>query len=99
MSSGATLAPGARRRAQRHDALPENHQYYDIGCSAHPACLSCSEPTCILELNRRTPGYLRRDRNRRILRLYAQGHTVDQLASAFFLSRRSLYRVVATPAP
>lgn len=79
----------------RLDALPEHHQYHDRGCTAHPACLSCAEPTCLLDYHDPTPPHLHRQRNACILHLHANGYTVPRLSRAFLLSKRTIYRVLS----
>ena len=64
------------------------------GCDVHPLCLECPLPRCVYEVPGGEKGALRRKRNEEIRRLFHKGIGVEELAFAFKLSFRSIYRIV-----
>lgn len=79
----------------RSDALPEHTDYADTGCDLYPSCLHCPLPRCRYDEPGGAPAMLRGGRDAAILRLAAgSAMTVDQLAEAFGLSRRTIFRVL-----
>lgn len=93
---------GLRRAARdarnvRSDALPEHLDYRDDGCDLFPSCLSCPLPRCRYDV----PGGVRamlnqeRDHQIRVLREDA-GLSVDDIADRFQVSRRTVFRALAT---
>jgi len=77
----------------RSDALPEGTSYSDDGCEVHAHCLSCPLPRCRYD----EPGGLRAivnsHRDRQIVALRSEGVSVDQIASLYGLSRRTVFRL------
>jgi hypothetical protein len=82
------------RRRTRHDALPEHVDYRDTGCDLYPSCLHCPLPRCRYEEPGGAGGMLRTSRDASIVLLARRGDSVDTIASAFGLSRRSVFRVL-----
>lgn len=81
----------------RIDALPENTEYRDTGCSLYHSCLGCPLPRCRYDSTGGAPALLRPGRDATIQRLAHQdGLGVDQLATMFGLSRRTIFRVLAS---
>lgn len=79
----------------RADALPENTEYRDTGCDLYPSCLRCPLPRCRYEDPGGAAAILRDGRDAAILRLAGDGTmTIDQIAEAFGLSRRTIFRVL-----
>jgi methylphosphotriester-DNA--protein-cysteine methyltransferase len=69
--------------------------YRDTGCAVHSACLSCPLPRCRYD----EPGWLQREersaRDAEVLTIRAhQALTVEQLASRFNLSQRTVHRIL-----
>jgi hypothetical protein len=87
--------PTATRRT-RCDALPEFTDYSDSGCDLYPSCLSCPLPRCRYDDPGGAAAMLRTGRNAAIARLASRdGLTVEELARAFGVSRRTVFRVLA----
>ncbi|MDO9444409.1 MAG: helix-turn-helix domain-containing protein [Dehalococcoidia bacterium] len=84
-------------RQVRSDALPEHLDYRDEGCDLFVSCLACPLPRCRYD----EPGGVRamlnreRDHQMRVLRDDA-GMTVDEIADHFQVSRRTVFRALAT---
>lgn len=84
-------------RQVRSDALPEHLDYRDEGCDLFASCLACPLPRCRYD----EPGGVRamlnreRDHQMRVLRDDA-GMTVDEIADHFQVSRRTVFRALAT---
>ncbi len=84
-------------RKPRMDALPENTDYSDSGCDLYPSCLRCPLPRCRYDEPGGAPSMLRGGRDAAILRLSGQGGvSVERLAEMFGLSRRTIFRVLAS---
>lgn len=71
-------------------------EYVDDGCSLAPHCLTCPLPVCRYDL---TDGHvsvrnIRRDHL--IIAANAAGESVNTIAEAAGISRRSVFRVLAT---
>ena len=80
----------------RIDALPEHMDYSDAGCDLYPSCLNCALPRCRYDSAGGAAAILRPGRDATILRLARQdGLGVDQLATMFGLSRRTIFRVLS----
>lgn len=78
----------------REDALPEHTQYRDEGCEISPSCLRCPLPRCRYDEPGGIRSLLAEYRDREILRLRAEGWSVDDLARRFHVSRRSVFRIL-----
>jgi hypothetical protein len=83
-------------RKIRQDALPEHLDYNDGGCELAPSCLRCPLERCRDD----QPGGARvlrqTDRNDTLRRFHAEGSSIDALAGQYRLSRRSVFRILAT---
>lgn len=80
-------------RVVRRDTLPENTRYPDQGCRMSDTCLACPLPVCIEDdptLNWRLS---RAARDGAIVKAYAAGATVPQLAADYGVSTRTVHRV------
>jgi len=66
------------------------------GCDVHPVCLECPLPRCVYEVPGGEKGALRQKRNEEIRRLFHKGTGVEELAFAFKVSVRSIYRIVGS---
>ena len=82
-------------RLVREDALPEHIHYRDDGCDIHPHCLTCPLPRCRYEEPGGLRALLNHDRDRRIRALRRHGMCVEQLAQAFHVSRRTVFRALS----
>lgn len=80
----------------RSDALPENTDYRDDGCEVSPRCLDCPLPRCRYEDPGGVPGILRELRDESIRQAAGRGTTADDLARTHQVSRRTIFRVLAT---
>ena len=86
-------------RKTRLDALPENTTYSDTGCDLYPTCLHCPLPRCRYEDPGGARAMLRPSRDASIRRLsHQQGFTVEQVAAALGVSRRTVFRVLSAAA-
>ena len=63
------------------------------GCDVHPLCLECPLPRCVYEEPGGEKRALREKRNEEIRKLSHKGMGVEELACAFNLSFRSIYRI------
>ena len=82
-------------RRPRIDALPENTEYQDGGCDLYPSCLTCPLPRCRYDDPGGAAAMLRTGRDATIIRLASSdGLTVDELATMFGVSRRTVFRVL-----
>ena len=63
------------------------------GCDLYPLCLECPLPRCVYEEPGGEKRALREKRNGEIRRLFQKGIGVEELAFAFHLSFRSIYRI------
>ena len=82
-------------RPKRNDALPEYSEYADNGCDLYPSCLSCPLPRCRYDEPGGAAAMLRTGRDASILRMSRlEGVTIDDLARAFGVSRRTIFRVL-----
>ena len=69
--------------------------YRDEGCEVHASCLGCPLPRCIYDQRGGQKRLLRENRNQEVRRLFHRGGKgVQDLAFAFRLSRRSIYRIL-----
>ena len=71
---------------------PEDYPYKDTGCSLAPSCLTCPYPRCRYDLHsgirKMGAGILSGE----LVRLRAEGQSVDVLAQRFGVDRRTIYR-------
>ena len=74
--------------------LPENTVYRDTGCDLAPSCLECPLALCKYD----DPNSERVDRNvmrdTAIVKLFASGLKVSEIASRVNISDRTVYRVI-----
>jgi transposase-like protein len=76
---------------REHTGLPEDTAYRDTGCSYHPACLTCPLVRCRFDA---APGVARAEgATVALLTLLRAGRTVEEVASAIGVSRRTVYRL------
>ena len=81
----------------RSDALPEDTDFPDTGCSIAPRCLRCPLARCIEEEPQRAAARLAAfaRRNREIAYIYRRYHpTIDMIATTYGLTRRQVFRIV-----
>ncbi len=83
-------------RPRRRDALPEYVHYLDTGCDIHPSCLTCPLARCRYD----DPAGLRlavaAERERGIVRLREQSVSPNAIARRYGVSRRTVFRVLAS---
>ena len=82
-------------RRPRRDALPEHTQYADTGCEVHHSCLTCPLVRCRYDEPGGTRVLLRRGRDVQIAALQRQGESVNEIASRYGVSRRTVFRALA----
>jgi hypothetical protein len=92
--TGAVLDQARLRRA-RSDALPENTAYADTGCEVHSSCLSCPLVRCRYDQPGGTRRIVSEGRDRSIVALRRAGEGVEEIASRFGVSRRTVFRALA----
>ncbi len=77
------------------DLLPEQCTYRDEGCELAISCLNCPFPNCVLEQPGGKQRWLRRNRDREIVRLYtSEGKGTKELAERFGVNPRTVQRVL-----
>jgi len=76
------------------DFVPEHCIYRDEGCDLFPSCLHCPLARCRHDEPGRHAG--KELRNDEIRRLHAAGMGVTGLAQRFKVSRRTVYRAIAS---
>jgi hypothetical protein len=84
-----------RVQSDELDLPPEYCHYRDEGCELADSCLNCPLPKCIYDEPGGRQHWLKRQRNRQIVRLFTtEGKGVKELASMFNISRRTVQRVL-----
>ncbi len=82
------------------DLPPEYCHYRDEGCDLADSCLNCPFPKCIYDQPRGRQRWLKRLRDREIVRLFnTEGKGVKELASMFGLSQRTVQRALKNSLP
>ena len=82
------------------DLPPEYYQYRDEGCEFAGSCLNCPFTKCIYEEPRGRQRWLKRQRDKEIVRLFnTEGKGVKELAPMFGLSQRTVQRVLKNSLP
>lgn len=74
----------------RHQGLPEQYPFRDIGCHVWSACLTCPLAACILD----DPGQFARERRAELQRAAQalRGLQVDDIAAAVGVAPRTVFR-------
>lgn len=67
---------------------------FDDGCHFWRHCLSCPFPSCLFEIPGGPLRALTRYRDEEIRRRFAAGEPAPQLANAYGMTKRSIYRVL-----
>jgi hypothetical protein len=97
---GEALPAAVRRRRTKvdllEDPLPEHVQYQDSGCVVSASCLCCPLPACRYVVRGGLAALLRAPRDQELLELHRRGAGIDRLCRQFHLSRRSVFRILAT---
>ena len=83
----------ANGRKIRKEALPEDHDYKDLGCELAPSCLSCPFPQCRHDLPGGARELVLRQRDEALRARWKEGANADTLATEFGVSRRTVIRV------
>ena len=73
------------------DNLPELTQYHDDGCYIAPRCLACPLSVCQYDMPPKRARIILR--GIQINQLLNQGQTVDDIAQAIGITRRSVFRI------
>jgi len=77
------------------DLPPEYCHYRDEGCDLADSCLNCPFPRCIYDQSGGKQRWLKRLRDREIVRLAnTEGKGVKELAMMFRLSQRTVQRAL-----
>ena len=77
------------------DLPPEYCHYRDDGCEFASSCLDCPFPECIYAQPGGRQQWLKRLRDREVLRLFtAEGKGVKELALVFGVSQRTIQRIL-----
>ena len=77
------------------DLPPEYCHYRDEGCDLAGSCLNCPLPRCIYDQSGGKQRWLKRLRDKEIIRLAGSGGKgVKELATMFRLSQRTVQRVL-----
>ena len=77
----------------RKDALPEETEYRDDGCSYHPHCLSCPLTVCRYDDPHLLIAMRIQEQRQKAVRLRAEGLTVNDVAARLNISRRTVFRL------
>ena len=91
------IAPGEIAGDQHNglDLPPEYCHYRDEGCEFADSCLNCTLSKCIYDEPRGRQRWLKRQRNRQIVRLFTVGGKgAKELALMFGLSLRTVQRAL-----
>ena len=79
----------------RPDLPPEYCHYRDEGCDLADSCLNCPLSECIYDQSGGKQRWLKRQRDREIVRLFStEGKGVKDLALIFGLSQRTVQRAL-----
>ena len=82
------------------DLPPELCRYRDEGCELAQSCLSCPFPRCIYEQPGGKHRWLKRARDKEIMRLFrSRGKSVKELAQIFGVSQRTIQRAIKQCVP
>ena len=82
------------------DLPPEYCRYRDEGCDLASSCLNCPFPKCVYDQPRGRQRWLKRWRDREIVRLFnTEGKRVKELALMFGLSQRTVQRALRDSLP
>ena len=77
------------------DLPPEYCHYRDEGCDLAESCLDCPFPQCIYEQPRGRQRWLKKQRDREMVRLFnSEGKEVKELALVFGVSQRTVQRAL-----
>ena len=77
------------------DLPPEYCHYRDEGCDLAESCLDCPFPQCIYEQPRGRQCWLKKQRDREMVRLFnSEGKEVKELALLFGVSQRTVQRAL-----
>ena len=82
------------------DLPPEYCQYKDEGCDLADSCLNCPFPQCVYEQPGGRQRWLKKVRDRHIVRLFiGEGKEVKELALLFGVSMRTVQRALKNTLP
>lgn len=76
----------------RQDALPEAMSYPDDGCAVNPTCLHCPLAKCVYDLPSGMTSIIRLRQQMQALAMRGKGATIEQVANALGLSKRTVFR-------
>ena len=77
------------------DLPPEYCRYWDDGCDLADFCLNCPFPKCVYEEHGGRQHWLKRLRDREIVRLFnTEGKGIKELALIFGVSQRTVQRAL-----
>jgi hypothetical protein len=77
------------------DLPPEYCHYKDEGCEFASSCLDCPFPECIYALPRGRQRWLKKTRDREVVKLFnTKGKRVKELAVMFGVSTRTIQRIL-----
>ena len=77
------------------DLPPEYCRYQDDGCDLASSCLDCPFPHCIYEQPRGRQRWLKKSREREMIRLFTTGGKgIKELAVIFGVSQRTVQRAL-----
>jgi hypothetical protein len=76
------------------DLPPEYCRYQDEGCEFANSCLSCPFTRCIYDEPGGKQHFIKRMRNQDILKLYTNGKGIEELASTFGVSQRTVQKAL-----
>ena len=76
------------------DLPPEYCHYRDEGCEFSVSCLDCPFPKCIYDQPGGRQRWLNRFRDRELVKLFAEGTEVKELAERFGVSQRTVQRAL-----
>ena len=78
------------------DLPPEDINWRDEGCQFYPSCLNCPLPRCIEEEPRGKQRLKKIARAIRMGELKQSGKSLEEIASTFAVSKRTVQRALAT---
>lgn len=80
--------------AKRYNIDDHIPYHQDKGCKFAPSCLSCPFSKCIYDEVGGEKGWLERQRNKEIIRLFKEGKSIKELMVMFGVSERIVRRVL-----
>lgn len=89
-----TLQATRQRRRSRWEQLSDAIIYEDDGCDVSPKCTACPLPVCRYEVRGGLRAIQNMARDTKMRKMRVAGASHDEIAEAFSVSRRTVFRVL-----